>query len=274
MFPPIYNVPLTAPFQWLRLGWRDFRYDPTTSTFYGMCFAVLGMVLAIVLRYAVEYFAGLLSGFLLVGPFLSLGLYEASRRRERNLRGLPATLTAWRANLGNMGLFAGVLAVIMLVWARASVVVTALFFPDRMPAIEEMVVQLFSFENLDLIEFVVVFTAAGLFFAALVFTFSVVAMPMMLDRNTDAITAMIVSFATVSKNVPVMVLWGTLIAGITIVGFLTLMIGIVILVPVLGHASWHAYRALLGPDPPKPDKKDGATPGADAAGGTDSASQN
>ncbi|MBL8484019.1 MAG: DUF2189 domain-containing protein [Rhodocyclaceae bacterium] len=254
---------MTAPLQWLRLGWRDFRWDPTTSTFYGMCFAVLGLVLAVVLRYAVEYFAGLLSGFLLLGPFLCLGLYESSRRREFGQRGLPPTLTAWRRNLGNIGLFAAVLAVIMLVWARASVVIAALFFPDRMPPIEEMVVQLFTFQDFDLLEFVVIFTACGLFFAALVFTFSVVAMPMMLDRNTDAISAMIVSFATVSKNVPVMVFWGFLIAAITIVGFLTLMLGLVILVPALGHASWHAYRALLGPDPPKRDKAAGsaASPG-------------
>jgi hypothetical protein len=128
-FPIIRQVHARAILEWLGAGWRDCRKGGVASLFYGACFAAAGWLMQAVFAQAYALFAGLTTGFLLLGPFLALGLYDLSRRMELGEPPqLLPTLAAWRGNLANVGLFAALLAVVLLVWARASIVVFALFF--------------------------------------------------------------------------------------------------------------------------------------------------
>jgi uncharacterized membrane protein len=155
---------------------------------------------------------------------------------------LLPTLDAWRSNVGAIGMFALVLGVILLVWARASLIVFALFYTGDMPTVAGFVGQMLSADNL---EFVFAYLCVGGFFALLVFAISVVSVPMMLDRDTDGIVAVLTSLRAFGANVPAMIVWGSIIVALTTAGFALFFVGLVVTVPVIGHATWHAYRALV-----------------------------
>ena len=241
--PEVRTVGAGAPFAWLAAGWRDFRAHPLPSMFYGACFAFMGFLIYIVFRHAYQYVSALVTGFFLVGPFFAIGLYALSQRRERGEPPwLAPTLDAWAPNKGAIGMFALVLAVILLVWARASLVVFALFFTQDIPTVEDFTARIFAFDNL---EFLLAYLCVGGFFAILVFAIAVVSVPMMLDRNTDGIVAVLTSLKAFGANVPAMVVWGLAIVVLVGLGFATWFVGLVVTVPVIGHATWHAYRALI-----------------------------
>jgi uncharacterized membrane protein len=236
-------VTATAPFAWLAAGWRDFRAHPLPSAFYGACFAAMGWLIVVTFRHAYEYVSALVTGFFLVGPFLAIGLYDLSRRRERGLpASLAPTLGAWRASAGSIGIFALVLGVILLVWARASLIVFALFYTGEMPTVAGFVGQILSPDNL---EFLLAYVCVGGGFALLVLAISVVSVPMMLDRDTDGIVAVLTSLRAFGASVPAMLVWGMLIVALTAAGFALYFAGLVVAAPVIGHATWHAYRALV-----------------------------
>lgn len=242
-FPVLRDVPWYAPFLWLARGTRDMRNKAELSLFFGFCYAAMGLAVTLVFEHAYQYTSALTSGFLLLGPFLAIGLYEISRAEERHEKArFLTTLTIWRRNAGNIGLFAAVLLVIFLVWARASLVVFALFYTNEMPNLSGFLRQVISLENID---FVVVYCGVGLVFASLVFAVSLVSIPMMLDRDQDAITAMLASIGALVRNPGAGIVWAMLIVLFTGVGFLTFHLGLVFFMPMVGHATWHAYRALV-----------------------------
>jgi uncharacterized membrane protein len=121
-------------------------------------------------------------------------------------------------------------------------VIFALFYQGGMPTLESFIAQLTQFDN---IEFLLAYLAVGGIFAGLVFAFSVVSIPMMLDRQQDTVTAMLASFLALTRNLPTMLVWGALIVLLTAIGFATAFIGLIVLMPLVGHATWHAYRALI-----------------------------
>ncbi|MBL8398809.1 MAG: DUF2189 domain-containing protein [Candidatus Accumulibacter sp.] len=242
-FPTIQQITVGAIPGWLHAGWRDLRSGGWASLFYGLCFAVAGLVMSVVFAKAYALFAGLTTGFLLVGPFLALGLYDLSRQNERgSTPQLGPSLAAWRPNLPNIGLFAAVLAIVLLVWARASIVVFALFFTGGLPTFGDVVRTVLTFEQPD---FAAVYFAIGGFFALFVFAISVVAVPLMLDRQTDAVTAAIASLVACGRNPLPMLYWATIIVLLVGVGFATMFVGLMITMPLIGHATWHAYRSLI-----------------------------
>jgi len=241
-FPTLRSVGPTAPLSWLKRGWGDLRSCPGPSLFYGVCFAAMGYLLKFVFSNAYQFLSGLASGFILVGPFLAIGLYEISRRRERGEAcSLAPTLAPWRANAAGIGLFSLILIVVFLVWARASLVIFALFYTKEMPTLTGFMQQVLSFDN---IEFLLVYFAVGFVFAALVFAFSVISIPLMLDRGQDTVTAIIASVIVLTRNLPAMALWASIIALALGFGLLTFFLGLIITMPLVGHATWHAYRDL------------------------------
>jgi uncharacterized membrane protein len=244
-FAPINPIGFAAPFNWLVAGIRDFAHAPGPSLFYGMVFVAMGWAIYLVFQHAYEYAYGLAAGFLLVGPFLATGLYDISRRLERGERvRLADTLTAWRANRGAFSLFAVVLIGLMLLWSRASLITFALHFSSGgIPRVDHFLEQVLSVEHAD---FVLTWLAVGGLFALIVFAVSVVSVPLMLDRGTDTIVAALTSVRVFFAHPGPLLVWAALIALAVGAGFATLIFGLAVTVPIIGHATWHAYRALLG----------------------------
>ncbi|MDO9197680.1 DUF2189 domain-containing protein [Rhodoferax sp.] len=239
----IIDLRLSDPFRWLLRGWRDLMAAKGISLFYGVCFFAMAWVLGAVFRSKPEYVMSIASGCLLVGPFLAMGLYEVSRRREQGITPeLGASLTCWDSHMRSMGMLVLVLIVLELLWGRASLVVFAVFFNTGMPSTTGVIKAVFNPENW---EFLAVYLVVGGVFAGLVFAVSVVSIPMILDRDTDAISAAITSLQVVFGNTAVMLLWGMLLTGLVLLALIPWGLGLLLIGPWLGHASWHAYRGSV-----------------------------
>ncbi|MBL0121819.1 MAG: DUF2189 domain-containing protein [Betaproteobacteria bacterium] len=244
-FPAIREVEATRALDWLRRGFADMRAQPGASAFYGLCFGAMGVVLLLVFRFAIDYTSTLAMGFMLLGPFLCIGLYDLSRQREASPpANFRRSLVAWRENPGGIGIYVLILTVVFLVWARASLVTFALFESHAMPTWAAFFLQLAAMQNIG---FMMAFFGVGLIFATIVFAFSVISIPYLLDRRADAITAAAVSVMSLVRNPVAMIVWAALIALLIGVGLLTAYIGLVLTGPLIGHATWHAYRDLVGP---------------------------
>lgn len=240
----INDLAWSDPFRWLAAGWRDLRAAPGIGLFYGGCFAAMGWLLLKVFEYSPAWTLALSAGFLLVGPFLCIGLYDVSRRLEQGEKpDLGESLTAWDTRIGTMAIFGAVLLVLEMVWARASLVVFALSF-EGMPDFQGSLLKLVDPQN---IEFILAYTGVGGIFAALIYAVSVVSIPMILDRQTDAISAGLTSIRLCLAQPGVMLLWGLLITLLVAVAMLPGFLGLLVAGPVLGHATWHAYRAAVAP---------------------------
>ena len=243
--PALQPLRLTDPLRWIARGVRDFLRAPLIGLFYGLVFMVMGWALLKVYEHAPAYTLALSAGFLLVGPFLCLGLYRVSQRLER---GEPPdfgdSLLAWDTRTGQLAIFGFVLLVLEMLWGRATLVVFAVSF-EGMPDFKGSLQALLNPENLG---FIVAWAAVGAVFAGLIFSISVVAIPMILDRETDAITAGLTSLRLVFTQTAVMLAWGALIALLTVLAMLPWFAGLLVVGPVIGHASWHAYRAAVGTD--------------------------
>ena len=230
------------PLRWLRLGLRDFLRCPGIGLFYGGCFMVMGWALMKVYENAAAYVLVLSASFLLLGPFLCLGLYRASQVLERGDKpDFGDSLLAWDTRTGTLAIFGIVLLVLEMLWGRAALVVFAVSF-DGMPDFKGSLGALLDPENLG---FIAAYLGVGGVFAGLIFAISVVAMPLILDRPVDAITAGLTSLRLVLSQPGVMLLWGALITLLVVLAMLPWFAGLLVVGPVLGHASWHAYRAAV-----------------------------
>jgi uncharacterized membrane protein len=203
---------------------------------------VMGWLLMKVYESAPAYTLALSAGFLLSGPFLCMGLYQVSRHLERGEKpDLGDSLTAWDSHMGQMAIFGFVLLVLEMLWGRAAMVIFAVSF-DGMPDLQG---SLMALVNPDNIGFIVTYLGVGAVFAGLIFSISVISIPMMLDRQVDAITAGLTSLRLVLTQPAVMLFWGALITLLVVAALLPWFFGLLVVGPVLGHASWHAYRAAV-----------------------------
>jgi uncharacterized membrane protein len=244
-FPVIRQIKSRHIINWLKSGLDDLQRAKFSSLFYGAVFASAGLLMHAVLFEASWLLSALTTGFLLVGPFLAMGLYDLSRRIELGEEpSLIPSLTCWRYNLTNVGIFAGLLVVVLLIWARASLVIFALFFQGGLPSFMDIVQAVFAFQQPT---FAMAYFAVGGFFAAFVFAISVIAIPLMADRRTDAVTAALASLIAVVRNPLPLLLWAITIVILIAFGFATSYLGLIITMPIIGHASWHAYRDLVAP---------------------------
>ena len=238
------SLPLSAPWRGLGLGLGELKASRGFGLLSGTVFWLMAQVLALVFRRSPEYTLSMVSGCLLVGPFLAMGLYEVSRRREQGLpQSLAASLTCWDGHIRSMSMLVLVLLVLELLWGRASLVVFAVFFNPGMPSTTGVLEAIFNPDNL---EFVAVYLFVGGVFATLVYAISAVSIPMILDRDTDAISAGITSVRVFFGELAVMLLWGLLLSLLVVLSFLSpWMLGLIVVGPWLGHASWHAYRGAV-----------------------------
>ena len=245
--PGAFELPLNPlrfgdPLRWLAAGWRDFVRAPGIGLFYGGCFMVMGWALLKMYEWAPAYVMALSAGFLLMGPFLALGLYRVSQRLENGEKpDFGDSLLAWDQRTGTLAIFGFVLLVLEMLWGRATLVIFAVSF-DGMPDLKGSLLALLDPENLG---FIVAWVVVGAVFAGLIYAVSVISIPMILHRQTDAITAGLTSLRLVLTQTGVMLWWGLLITGIVVLAMLPWFAGLLLAGPVIGHASWHAYRAAV-----------------------------
>jgi uncharacterized membrane protein len=235
------------PWQWLSAGWRDLRRAPQVSLAYGAVISGVSFLLTagLYLTDLLYLLLPLAAGFMFVGPLVAMCFYEVSRRLEA---GRPVSVAgvaiAWRGNFSQIAGMGLVLMLFMLVWIRLATLIFALFFTGT-PASWEALVNIVFF-SLDGIPFLVVGTIIGGVLAALAFAISAISLPLLLDREVSVITAIGVSAEAVLRNWRVMIGWAGLIVLFTAGGLATAYIGLIVTLPLLGHASWHAYRDLVG----------------------------
>lgn len=244
-FPRAVAVDARAPLRWLARGWRDLVTGP--GLFYGIAFVAMSWSLQAYLADQPHVTLALGTGFALIGPFLALGLYDLSQQRERGAAAdLLPSLRAWKRNPGAIGLYAIILMLLLAAWIRVSVVLVALFYQGAMPTATSFLKNLvFSGDNLG---FLAVYFGVGALFALLVFSVSVVSLPLMLDRGTDTITAMIASCLVIARNPMAMILWALLLGLLILAGLVTWYFALLVTGPLVGHASWHAYRDVIAHD--------------------------
>ncbi|MDA8230724.1 MAG: DUF2189 domain-containing protein [Magnetospirillum sp.] len=238
-------VSLERSAQWLDRGFRDFAAHPGIGLFFGSVFAAFGWLLTIGLGSIGmgSLILPLAGGFMLIAPLAAVGLYEVSRRRERGLEvTLRSSLGALRGNsqMADMGL---VLLLIFFVWIELAMVLFALFYGMRPPALGEF------FQQVVLapagVPFLTLGTAVGGVLAALAFAVSVVSMPMLMDRDVSALTAVRTSLRATWLNRWGMVGWAATLAVLGILGVVFFFAGLAVTLPIAAHASWHAYRDLV-----------------------------
>ncbi len=240
------TVSIEDTFKWLAAGWRDFRRSGIVSLAYGGVFVLAGFVLTVGLYLTgFEYLiAPLTAGFLLVGPALTVGFYAISRDLEAGRQPeLARAFSAWRVNpIHLLGMGLG-LVLFLIIWVRLAVMTFALSFPHTNLSLPSMVnTTLFTADGLV---FLAIGTVVGCVMATVAFAVSVFSLPLMLDRKADIIQALVTSVVAVIMNFRVMMVWAALVVIFTFAGMFTLYIGLAVSLPLIGHASWHAYRAVI-----------------------------
>lgn len=233
---PCRPLAITASFGWLQKGWRDMARAPLQSLFYGVLLTLLSMAIAVMTWRLglIALYLGLASGFVFIGPFLAVGLYSISYQLEIGRRPtLAYSLSEGRAHLRDTLVLGICLLIVLLVWARAATIMNV-FRPDSaLPTWRE------------LIPFFGIGSAVGAVFASIVFAATAFSLPMLLDRRTDAVTGVVTSINATLRNKAAMAVWGAIIVLGVLAGFATLLLGFVVLLPLIGHATWHAYRETI-----------------------------
>jgi uncharacterized membrane protein len=243
----VQRVAFDAPWAWLAAGWRDLWAAPLISLTYGAVFAAISMGLTVALAAGglESLVLSLAGGFLLIGPIAAIGLYETSRRIEADERvTLGAIATAIRRAPGQLGFFGAILAFAYFVWIQLALLMLMLFLGSKPlpPANEFVPTLLFTPHGLGLL---VCGTVIGGVLAFAVFAISAISVPLLMTRPIDAVSAILTSIAAVRENPMAMTLWAALIAGFMALGIASLFVGLAVVFPLVGHATWHACRDLV-----------------------------
>lgn len=229
-------------------GWKDLLAAPTVSLGYGVVFAGLGYLLTVGL-FALDVFYLVLpmtAGFLIIGPLAAVGLYEISRRRAAGEKtSLGAALRAWQRNPSQIALMGVALLLVLIAWSRIAALIFMLYFGiGNVPSVDKLLVE--TFLTPSSLPFLVFGTAVGGVLAAFTFAISAVSIPMLLDRpESNVIEAIATSYKAVATNPKPMALWGLLIVLFAGAGLATLYVGLIVALPLIGHATWHAYKDLV-----------------------------
>ena len=252
--PRIRRIGGDRPWTWLAKGWSDLRRAAPVSLVWGFCFSVVGLALIWVMHdngwYNLMFPA--VAGFMLLAPILVVGLYKVSHELEEgNAVSFGTPFKAWQGNIGQVALMGFVLGLFFLAWIRFATLLFALFFGDDIPtsmdagppSLRGFVEQyILSAEN---IPFLIVGTGIGAVFAFVVFSIAVVSVPMLMHRHTNVFEAIATSFRAVQINFWPMLLWAVLISLFTAAGMAVFMVGLTVTLPLIAHATWHAYRDLV-----------------------------
>lgn len=241
------HLPATASLTWLARGWRDLWRGAVSSLLYGaLVFVVSITVVYTMFTMGWDYVLfPALAGFMIIGPVIAVGLYEKSRRLERGGKvRLDQMLVVRRGSIGQIIFMGLLLMLLMLLWMRAAVLIYALFFGYRaFPGTDQLIPLLTTTpQGWGML---LTGTLVGGLFAAFGFAISALSVPMLLTERLDAVTAMGRSLKFVWNNAAVMIAWGAIVTLLWALCVTTAFLGLVIVFPLLGHATWHAYRAIV-----------------------------
>ncbi len=241
--PCMRRLTASAPLGWLRAGWRDLLRNRWLSLGYGIWFALVGYVLVDAGWGRPHLAMSLVSGFLLVAPFMAIVFHDRSLRDEHWVQYGEAAppFDTLAGNAGSVALFGLDLAFAFSAWERLSAIALGLYLGNE-GVREAGFAWLLTSQHLS---FLVAYALGGMLLAGLVFALSVVSLPMLLDRRVDIVTAMMTSLRVVLENPLPMLVWAVVIVVLTAIGFLTQFIAMAVVFPLLGHATWHAYRELV-----------------------------
>jgi uncharacterized membrane protein len=247
--PKINTITLDHPWEWLAQGWKDLRRAPAFSLAYGAVFVLVSYLLTLGLVAEGLFFIipPLAAGFFLVAPLLGIGLYQISDTLERGEQvQFCNALTAWKRNQVHLSAMALVLVLVMLAWMLAALLVFALLYHQPVPTWENFIPVVFLSGNSP--AFLLTGIAVGALIAAFTFAISAITVPMLMDRQVDVFTAMHTSVQAVRTNWQAMSLWAGLIVMFIGIGLVTFYLGLIVAMPLVGHATWHAYRDLVPRD--------------------------
>ena len=243
---PVQAVDVEAPWRWLRLGWQDLMQARKVSLTFGVAIALASLIL-INLLWRVDllpYALPLAAGFLFVAPALAICFYDISRRLECGQPVAFGTVAfAWKPNVGQIASMGLVMMLFQLAWIRFATLLFALFFGPQ-PASWDRFIQALFFST-DGLPFLIVGTLTGGVLALLAFAIAVTAFPMLLDRDVGTATAIATSVRATVVNWRVMTGWAALIFMFTAACIVTGCFGLIVTMPLIGHASWHAYREMV-----------------------------
>ncbi len=251
--PVVHDIGVQDLKEALARGYDDFKEMPTHLAFLGLIYPLFGAGLAAITftNNALPLLFPLVSGFALIGPFAAVGLYELSRRRELGLD------TSWvhlfdvlrSPSLPSILALALALMVIFIAWlATAQALYEWLYGPMPPESYSAFLYEVLTTSRGWTL--IILGHLIGFVFAALVFSTSVVSFPMLLDRDCGAASAVQTSIRAVLRNPKTMTLWALILAALVMVGSLPLLVGLAVVMPILGHASWHLYRRVV--EPPHP----------------------
>ena len=249
--PVVRSIGVTDLSDALAKGIDDFKAMPTHVLFLSLIYPLIGLVLfGATFGYDfIPLLYPLAAGFALIGPLAAIGLYELSRRRELGLD------TSWQhafdiqysPSLRSIAALGAILLVIFVLWlAVANAIYAATFTVDEPMAVGEFVRRVLTTPEGQ--KLIIVGNAVGFLFAVLAFSLSVISFPLLLDRNVGVAVAIITSIKAILKNPVAMALWGLLVAAALLLGSLPFFIGLAVVMPVLGHSTWHLYRKVVEPD--------------------------
>ncbi len=247
--PDIYTVTFTMLKSALKSGWSDFVAYPLFGLFFGGVYVIGGLLIWYITSLTGDtYWIMILGfGFPLIGPFLAVGLYEISRCREKGVTPTWGRLLsmAYRQKNRQFPSIIVVVVFIFMVWTFVGHMIFAVFM--GLSTMTNVSTSYDVFLTANGLTMLAVGSTVGAVLAGLIYAITVMGLPLLLDRELDFVTAMIVSFQTVLQSLPVMLIWGGLIAVTLGLAMLPFFLGLLIALPVLGHASWHLYRGALSP---------------------------
>lgn len=233
---PCKKLELNAPIRWLKLGLNDIKRAPRQSLSYGAGMVLISLLVSVIAMQFGNFYSLLtmLSGFIFIGPVIAIGLYSISCQLQMGKKPvLGYCLREGWSHMGNTLLLAMVLLVVFMLWARAASMIHVFYPMQSNAAWQEYVI------------FLGIGTFVGAIFSAIIFCIGAFSLPMIMDRKVDMVTAIVTSVNTVLHNKKVMLLWASLIFVALLIGFATAFIGLLFLLPLIGHATWHAYQETI-----------------------------
>lgn len=237
------SIDYHRPFMWLAAGWRDLLRTPVPGLLHGLAVTAFGLLLLLLAHRHFWLLAGAFSGFLLVGPVAATGLYAVSRALEQGRRPtLGTALAAWNPKARRLVLFGLLLAAAGTCWVLTSASLITAFAPQPIRDPVDFLHVVVLNEQSWLFE---AWLALGGVLVAPVYASSVVAIPLMMERRIGLLAAVLTSWRAVMLSPGPMALWGGLLMAITLIGMSTMLLGLIVAVPWLSYASWHAYRDLV-----------------------------